>query len=285
MATTGQSDPLLLRLKLPLRLKQLKQRVLIKKLNSALDAVRRYFDTPVPAREDDGIPADQPVSDLFTFDRTGWLRQGLLEDSMVKWESEPGVYVIAKLSGQPTLPYDLSQPELFRTDVSESLTKAGQCLIDFDLIEVQGVQGYKCVFKYYATEAEDDLRKSYYGTLCFPLSTHKVLISTLSNEEGTSGVRESTVTMMLIAERELKLPTADAPPAKRVAEDGETLVKMLKKQPLQVAPSDAPDYDDTFPDHPLTRVRRTLAHIQATLSFDETLKAMGPYRVDTNTKS
>lgn len=53
----------------------------------------------------------------------------------------------------------------------------------------------------------------------------------------------------------------------------------IKRSPLVVSPADDSEYDAQFPNHPLTRVRQALRHIENSLTIAPALANAPPYRI------
>jgi hypothetical protein len=59
----------------------------------------------------------------------------------------------------------------------------------------------------------------------------------------------------------------------------EEMFVRMRSAPLRRIASDDEEWDELFPEHPLTKVRGYLGHVASTLVIDPGLRGASPYRV------
>jgi len=98
---------------------------------------------------------------------------------------------------------------------------------------------------------------TYYGVLSTPFDGGMWRWMILAYERGTTGVREATVTSRLFEAHELTLETYEATWAQ---DPYDPSYRGVDRSTLRYR-SDTEEYDDEFPDHPLSKVRRELRRL------------------------
>lgn len=232
--------------------------------------LERSQDVPREAKPSNFSP------DGITFDTSGLNEKPQSQAWEKEWNTNDGLLVTKSLYSRVEFPYDFTTPDLMKEYFVSGIQKVGACVIEFEFIEVAGVQGIWLLEKAWLNSDSNDLHMIFQGRMIFPLDEGCYILLVAAAESGMTGVRESTVTMMQIAQGKVVLPK-NKPPIE--VKSGGSLAETLKKHPLVVAPSDAREYDDTFPDHPLTRVRAKLRDIRGSLTIDAEVQAASPYRV------
>jgi hypothetical protein len=98
----------------------------------------------------------------------------------------------------------------------------------------------------------------YDGILTIPFKDFTYVIKVKSPETGTTGVREAVLTASRMATGEIPNLTGHGP----VFEGWNP---------------DAPDFDTAFPAHPISRLRKLLAHIASSALVDDAVRAAQPF--------
>ena len=108
----------------------------------------------------------------------------------------------------------------------------------------------------------------YLGSLMLPFGAFGFMLSIAARERGTTGMRDTLVLMKLMQSGVVRFPEGADQPAGWMADPYDPAIATPPGRNL----SDDPEYDAIFPDHPLARVRRTLARIEATMRLAAELK-------------
>ena len=154
--------------------------------------------------------------------------------------------------------------------------EAGLGVIEIETATVDGCLVVRTLFKI----AETPTGRTYVGSLTFPFRDFSYVFRVESSERGTTGLREAFVVSMLLN--------------KGVSID--TRVGQLKgwlddpydsneTGPMTRNISERPEYDSRFPDHPLSRARRILNHLQTTVTVDSSIKQQPKFRQFANRPS
>jgi hypothetical protein len=103
-----------------------------------------------------------------------------------------------------------------------------------------------------------------------PGDENLILLNVVCGERGETGSREAIVTAMLAEAGQIELVRHDelSPVHRATSKDGSRTPTTWTTRDLCFAASrDSEAYDGAVPDHPLTRLRKTLATLRRTLSF------------------
>jgi tetratricopeptide (TPR) repeat protein len=156
---------------------------------------------------------------------------------------------------------------------------SGRAIVSVETADIAGIQCLKVIEKYERPPGYD-----YDGAITIPLNDFHFAIVMNASEHGTTGVREAVVTSQLISTGELDLSALQA------AESANVQIPGWFWDPYDLAydgrvlhsTSDDVRLDALFPDHPLSRIRRSLAGIQRSVKFDASVPVTseGRFRID-----
>jgi hypothetical protein len=130
-----------------------------------------------------------------------------------------------------------------------------------------GAEALRGLFKY---RAPNGIAMYYVGILWLPFQECRFQINVEAIETGLTGAREVFV---YITEPELR----PNPPSDTPAVSLNSAEKPLGSLPVSTGPSDNERYDEVFPKHPLSKVRRRMREVMATLELDAS--ALTPFRI------
>jgi hypothetical protein len=142
---------------------------------------------------------------------------------------------------------------------------------ELKVTSIQGIEALVGVFKYRSPQP-GHLGKYYVGIIWLPFQDFLFQINFESLERGTTGLREAAVA--LIAE-----PKSDVTPEPEVVISAEELFEKLRTGTIRRLPSDDPQFDAMFPDHPLTKVRDLQQRFTGNVVFSQRLIGQKPYRL------
>ncbi|NEX93459.1 hypothetical protein [Caulobacter sp. 17J65-9] len=114
--------------------------------------------------------------------------------------------------------------------------------------------------------------RAYIAALTFPFRDCSFVVKVQCLEIGVTGMRDATIMAMLTAKGAL---SADPEHFSDWLSDP---YDTAEKGPLTRNLSEDRKYDEMFPDHPLSRARRTLAELEATVQLSPALQAAPPFR-------
>jgi hypothetical protein len=212
--------------------------------------------------------ADTPTINSIQLDTSGWKLQEQSKKTIM-WMSEDQVVIsptiIKYFFGLPPMT-DLAGIRDFCRQLPEGGGKVGG-IVFADLIQLQGVPAIKTIYKY-----EIPPSYGYTGLLIFPFKKVHYIISLASGERGITGLRDAFVTDQLLSEGKIAIEEFEKP-----APDGSDgrLIGWFQdpydpayKGNILCSAADDEKYDSQFPDHPLTKIRKHVQHIENTMRFE-----------------
>lgn len=210
------------------------------------------------------------TTDSIQFDTSGWkLRRSSNSEKL--WLDECGnaltLYYVHKPPDIPPLS-DFNGLVGYCREIASGDGDRVSGIISVDVIDAQGIPALRTIYKYERLPAY-----GYTGMLILPFRWFIFTITIAAIEHGTTGVRDAGVTALLAEAGELELELFDKP-------DSSGSVGSVKswfqdpydpnyKGHITRSISDDEKYDSLFPDHPLSKVRRTLDIAQNSLRCDE----------------
>lgn len=224
-------------------------------------AVRDFF----AIRKDRG--PGQPAARSVWFDIAGWNEVERDTETTV-WSNEYGDLVSLTVTTPTDL--DASDSEDVMLFAREFTASQGGGVVSINIVYLDSQPAVEIIFK-----KEHGLGYVYRGALVCPLGSQIVAVYAIFSEHGTTGVREAVVTVSLAesGELELDLPDDSDDAESRIIKgwffdpydpefDGVTLNSI----------SDDTTYDATFPNHPLSALRRTLELVRESMVIGDELK-------------
>jgi hypothetical protein len=203
----------------------------------------------------------------FRFDTTGWTLAKRRRSS-IEWRDADGDTLHACVDS--TLPAEvsaLSDRDSLRAFYREEAIKHGGGIVCAEIVQAGGIRSVKVINKYLRRPAY-----AYDGNLIIPLKNAQYTVTIHSIERGVTGERDALVTSQLAERGELEIESAAAP-----GEPGR--IKGWFQDPYDpsyqgssiYSMSDDHRLDSLFPNHPLSKLRKCLGRIQATLVIDKAI--------------
>lgn len=143
-----------------------------------------------------------------------------------------------------------------RTSCRKIAESNGGAIVSVDAVSVAQRPATQLIYK-----REDLPAYSYTGMLYLQLDDLGYVIAIAAEEQGTTGVREAVVTASLFEEGKLTLETYESGWFRDPYDSG-------YRGPILRSLSDDESYDPSFPDHPLSKIRRTLADLRTSIRLD-----------------
>ena len=138
---------------------------------------------------------------------------------------------------------------------------AGLGIIEIDTVTVADCLAIRTIFK--AAPASGG--RVYLGGLTFPFRDFSYVLKSQCEERGPTGMRDTVVYMQMMESGETGIDEAT-----------ETMTGWLddpynpfEKGPMTRNKSERREYDAQFPQHPLSRLRRVIDHLERTVVIDE----------------
>ena len=197
----------------------------------------------------------------IVFDDAGFERQAQSDGPLVWLTPKGDALELSHYAVPPDIEADLDS---LRALYRRSVQNAGLGIIEIEPCVVDSCKAVRTVFK----AAQEPTGRAYLGALTFPFRDFSYVFRLQCQELGTTGVRDSIVLAKLMSTGEVKITTSTCKLTGWLDDpyDPEEAGAMTRNK------SERPEYDEQFPDHPLSRARRVLDHLQRTIRIDETIK-------------
>jgi hypothetical protein len=200
------------------------------------------------------------------FDTTGWqaIRQSAQQ---IIWKNQGAgdVLSIEFFANRTELPFDLHDLGAIKAHHEQYSIKPNEgAIVSVDLISLHGLDVLRMIIKARNPQIAgfSPLGMTYLGSLMIPLADFSYVVKTQCFERGTTGMREAGVALTLYPQS-----SGHAGEAKAVDSVEEMFADMSKK-PVILTPADDERYDAMFPQHPLSRARTYLKHIEETMTME-----------------
>ncbi len=171
----------------------------------------------------------------------------------------------------PEWPFDLRDTNAARTFFEHQANSFQGALIDLEVTSVRGIEALVGMFKYRSPQA-GHLGMYYVGVIWLPFQDFLLQINFESLERGTTGLREAAVAVLVEPK-----PIVTSEP--EVVTSAEEFFEKLRASAIRRLPSDNPQYDAMFPDHPLTKVRDLQRRFTRNVVLNQRLVKQKPYRL------
>jgi tetratricopeptide (TPR) repeat protein len=201
------------------------------------------------------------------FDTKGWTLAKRRRNSL-EWRNADGDTLRACVDSKlPETLSGLSDHDSLRAFYREEAIRHGGGIVCAEIVQAGGIRSVKVINKY------ERSMYAYDGTLIIPFKNAQYTVTIHSFERGVTGERDALVTSQLVERGELEIESPAAP-----GEPGR--IKGWFQDPYDpsyqgraiYSMSDDDRLDALFPDHPLSKIRKCLGRIQATLVIDQAIR-------------
>jgi stress response protein SCP2 len=180
------------------------------------------------------------------------------------WRDGNGdVMQIVPVTQVPDLPAHVGDLAAMGRGLALTYARSGGALVECAPAALDGLPAVRQVIKMKFPGQENGL--VFTGTLIAPKAFGAVIFKAQCPEYGTTGMREAMV-MAKVGPPAFFTPSPFAP---------DVDLRAMGALPSNVA--DRPEWDAQFPDHPLSRLRRLLAHIEATARISDDFWYLPPF--------
>ncbi len=205
------------------------------------------------------------------FDVANWHIKEQSDQKIVWFNAVPDLLILEFSPHPVTLPTDLSDMAGMRAFVEDMVRQNTGSVVSVERVTCDELNAVKSISKYRQTASSrrSPLGIVYLGLYIFPLAEFHYRIKVQCYEYGTTGLREAAVA--------IQQPRPAGAEYTAISSMQELLAN-LGPQQIRATPADDESYDTSFPNHPLSRLRRYLRHIEETLTADESIKVAKPFR-------
>ena len=198
----------------------------------------------------------------IAFDETGFERRGE-NDGVLIWLTPQGDGLGLFHHPRPHIEADLSNVDRVRDFYRRSASEVGLGVVEIETTVVDGCTVVRTLFK----AAEQPTGRTYHGALTFPFRDFSYVLKVQCEERGMTGVRDAFVSAALMVSGETGIESG------RMTGWLDDPYDPAEAGPMTRNKSERPEYDAQFPDHPLSRARWVLNHLERTVTIDEAVKA------------
>jgi hypothetical protein len=200
----------------------------------------------------------------ITFDERGLKFRGE-HDGTLMWSTPSGdVLALYNFPIPPDIQADLDHLDDLRTFYRRTVTPAGLGVIEVETREIDGCRVVRTIFK----AAQQPEGRIYLGGLTFPFRDCSYVLKIQCEEGSMTGLRDTFVLSKLIKSGEVQLAGA----VDRIPNWLDDPYDPNEVGPMTRNKSERPEYDAEFPDHPLTRARALLNHLEQTVAIAAAVK-------------
>jgi len=198
-----------------------------------------------------------PSIDSLRFDATGWKYHGETEPGRTRlWETPDRDAISLHFFGMPpNLPAATTVEEISAMYAS-GLASAGGKVVECAIDELAGCDALRLLLKV----PQEPSGMMYQGALTVPFRDFSFVIKIQCAEHGITGVREAILF-------DKRLGAGEEPNFERLGE------------PFTGWNPDAPEHDEAFPTHPISRLRRLLKVVGDSAVLDEGMSALPKFRL------
>ena len=200
----------------------------------------------------------------LTFDQSGW--QPIERTPYVhSWGDDiknlRSVLSLEFFDAPPEIPVPLSDVKGLRFVYRTIANQSGAGLVSAEIDEVAGIGLIKTIFKL----QQPNRGMVYVGSITAPFRDFSYVAKIQSVELGMAGIREAKVMDEFLAKNNPQKIDGEVEGWAADPYDPDT------KYPFMPNVAEQQEYDKEFPDHALSKVRRTMKVIESTLRFDPEL--------------
>lgn len=228
-----------------------------------------------------------PNINAFKFDLTNCELVDSAPDKKAWMNRQDGVAHLLRFKKEPvSWSFDLTDLAAARNFYGAQCADARGAMLSMDVLKRDEIEILRGIFKYRAP-APNELAMLTVGILWIPFKDFDYQLNVESMERGTTGMREAAVYSMdpedypdpsVLQRCPWPEEEADAEPI--VVTSAEEMFEHMKKSRVKELPSDDAQFDDMFPHHPLSLVRKRLDAIVNSLKIDKGLfGSLKPFRI------
>jgi len=211
-----------------------------------------------------------PSLNSVSFDDANFTLQGDQGGARV-WHSAQGDAIgLFYFDKVPDISASLDSVDDLRNFYRSSAMAAGLAVIEIERLLVQGLVAIRTVFK----APQEPSGMTYMGAITLPFREFSYVIKVQCAEHGVTGVREVALLAEMAGAGQLDLANISRGEWSGWMQDP---YDASVRAPLMRNLAEDERYDARFPDHPLSRVRSILGHVQSSLRIDAEIMSAAPF--------
>ncbi|GHO64067.1 hypothetical protein KSC_029590 [Ktedonobacter sp. SOSP1-52] len=199
-------------------------------------------------------------------DTTGWNALSQSAQQMIWQHDATGDVLSIEFFNHPTkLPFAMNDVEAIKAHHEQYSVRPDEgAIVSIDLVSLHGPEAVRMIIKARNPRIAGlpPHGMTYLGSLMIPLAGFSYVVKVQCCERGTTGLREAGVALILNPKS--SKPTGEV----KVVKSLEEMFAARSQRPIVRTPADDERYDTMFPQHPLSRVRTYLNHVEQTIKID-----------------
>ena len=168
---------------------------------------------------------------------------------------------------RPDIPFNISQIDSLRDSMATVIQPKGGEVVELDVETIANLEALRRILKFPLNQ--DGRGRAYLASFTFPFESFSFVVKVQCPEIGTTGIRESVIVTKLMRDGKLDLGQPQ-PGGGPIPPEAMRLINTT---------ADSPEYDQMFPNHPLSRARAHLKQIRESLAFEDTIYDAPPFRI------
>ncbi len=152
--------------------------------------------------------------------------------------------------------------------------ESGAAIIEVKKVKLGAFDSIKTIFKF----PMQPQGMAYIGSYTIPFKNFSYVIKVQCIEQGTTGIRDNTIFELMIRNGKIKLNPEKHSVEGWMKDPYDESVHL----PLMMNLSESEEFDSQFPEHPLSRMRVFLKHIEETIKIDDSLLNEPKFEYGTN---
>jgi hypothetical protein len=218
-----------------------------------------------------------PSLDSVTFDASGLTLQGD-QDGVRVWHTPAGDGLgLYYFPIPPDIEPDLQSVSAVRGFYRAAAAQAGAAIIEVDVLQTNGCSGVRQIIKV----PQQPHGMTYLGSLTLPFRDFSYVLKIQCMEQGTTGVRDAVVLDEKLAAGEVAIDEKKRTLRGWMQDPYDSSIRDVFARNQ----AEAEEYDERFPEHPLSRLRGLMRRVQETLRISENVRVQPPFEFARQQKS
>jgi hypothetical protein len=157
---------------------------------------------------------------------------------------------------------NLDELRRFYRSIGES---AGLGVIEIESCQIDGCTAIRTIYKI----PQQPAGRTYLGSITIPFAAFSYVFKVECEEQGMTGIRDTLVLQELLSKGVIDFDSENRSANGWVQDPYDS----TEQSAMTMNVSERGEYDLRFPDHPLSRARRMLAHLEQTVRLSQAVKA------------
>lgn len=202
----------------------------------------------------------------LSFDETDFQRQPTRDGVQVWFTPQGDGLGLFYFPIPPDIEADIQAVDSVRAYYRRLVNQPGSTvgIIEVDTLTIDGCRAVRTVLK----APQQPAGRTYIGSLTFPFRDFSFVLKVQCAERGMTGLRETMVLNRLTGSGETAIDPDSGTPIGWLDDPYDP----AENGPMTRNRSERPEYDADFPDHPLSRARQILSHLEQSVTLDPNVK-------------